>query len=121
MLDCVLGFRKAFLNEQTGRECRDPKMIAQNYLKTYFIIDLLSGIPFCMISANIELRLLSLIKILRLNRLERIITYLQMDNEARRRIRIFYLAIRIVLICHWVACLFYKMTFDKWNLLSPAE
>jgi hypothetical protein len=33
-LDCILGFRKAFLNEYDGRECRDPKLIAKHYIKT---------------------------------------------------------------------------------------
>jgi hypothetical protein len=46
MIDVVIGFRKAYLNEKTGREVRDPKLIAKKYLKSYFIIDLLSGIPF---------------------------------------------------------------------------
>ena len=61
---------------------------------------------------------MSLIKIVRLKRLERVITYLQMDNVARKRIRIFYLIIRIVMICHWVACSFYKMTNDKWTEIN---
>jgi len=46
MTDVILGFRKAFLNEKDGRECRDPKKIPKRYLKGFFIIDVLSGIPF---------------------------------------------------------------------------
>ena len=75
-IDVVLGFRKAFLNEHTGRECRDPKIIAITYLKTYFFIDLLSAIPWEIFTKNIVLRLFSLLKIVRLKRLKRIITYL---------------------------------------------
>jgi len=44
--DILLGFRKAYLCKKTGREVRDPKKIAMKYLKSHFIIDLLSGIPF---------------------------------------------------------------------------
>jgi hypothetical protein len=78
--DIILGFRKAFLNVKDGRECRDPKMIAKRYLKGYFIIDLLSAIPFDMFvntSGDYSfLILFPLFKILRLYRLEKIITYL---------------------------------------------
>ena len=44
--DIVIGFRKAYLNKQTGHEVRDPKLIAIKYLKSHFIIDFLSGIPY---------------------------------------------------------------------------
>ena len=45
-IDIVIGFRKAYLNNKDGREVRDPKLIAKKYLKSHFIIDLISGIPF---------------------------------------------------------------------------
>ena len=108
MVDIILGFRKAFLNEKDGRECRDPKKIAKRYLGKYFIIDLLSAIPFDLFLDSQEaysfLILFPLFKIFRLYRLEKIITYLQMDNKSRTKIRVFYLALRLICICHWVAC-----------------
>ena len=116
--DCVLGFRKAYLDEKTGRECRDPKSIAKNYIKTSFFIDLMSGIPFDLLTDNTFLKLLSLVKIVRLKRLGRIITYLQMDNESRKRIRIMYLVIRIVFMMHWVACSFYNITHSNWHKVN---
>ena len=80
MTDIILGFRKAFLNEKTGRECRDPNLIAQKYLKGYFIFDVLSTIPFDLfIDKNSDLSFLilfPLFKCLRLYRLKKIITYL---------------------------------------------
>ena len=80
MTDIILGFRKAFLNENDGRECRDPKKIAKRYLGKYFIIDLLSAIPFQFFvdyqEAYSFLILFPLFKTLRLYRLEKIITYL---------------------------------------------
>jgi hypothetical protein len=68
--DFLLGFRKAYLNEQTGREERDPTKIAKNYIKTFFFIDLMSGIPFDLLTNNIFFQLLSLVKIVRLTRLK---------------------------------------------------
>ena len=78
--DIVLGFRKAYLNEKTGRECRNPTLIAKRYVKSYFIIDLLSAIPFDLFvdydSKVSFLLLFPLLKTLRLYRLKKIITYL---------------------------------------------
>lgn len=54
-LDCIIGFRKAYLDDKTGQECRDPKMIAEHYIKGYFFFDLMSGIPFDLMSDNIVL------------------------------------------------------------------
>jgi hypothetical protein len=75
-IDIVIGFRKAYLNEKTGMEERDPKLIAKNYLKSHFIIDLLSGVPFELFTQNFFLRLLPLLKIHRLKQMKRVITYL---------------------------------------------
>jgi hypothetical protein len=93
-------------------------MIAEHYIKGYFFLDLMSGIPFDLMSDNIVLQLLSLVKILKVKKLERVITYLQMENEARKKIRIMYLIIRMVMLCHWVACAFFMITNNNWKFLN---
>ena len=49
LIDLLLGFRKAYLNEQIGKEERDPWLIAKRYLKFYFWIDLVSALPYDLI------------------------------------------------------------------------
>ena len=120
-LDVLLGFRKAYLNEQTGSEVRDPKLIAIKYLKSHFFVDLISAIPFEMFTQNTFLRLLPLLKLVRLKQLKRIVTYLQMDNKSRTRIRILYLALRLIIINHCVACGLYKLTHSNWLFLEEAD
>jgi hypothetical protein len=117
-IDIIIGFRKAYLNKYTGREVRDPKLIAKKYLRSHFIIDLLSGIPFELFTQNWFLRLLPLLKIHRLKQMKRVITYLQMDAASRKRIRILYLALRLIIINHWVACGFYSLTKTNWLILN---
>mgnify|MGYP006092464869 CR=1 FL=1 len=41
-----------------------------------------------------------------------------MENEARKKIRIMYLIIRMVMLCHWVACAFFMMTNENWLFLN---
>jgi len=46
ILDLILNFRTSFIHSQTGEEIFDQKLIAKNYLKGQFLIDILSAIPF---------------------------------------------------------------------------
>lgn len=80
IVDFCLGFRKAYLDERTGREIRDPCQITRKYMSFYFWIDLLSVIPFDLISSNRYLYCLQLIKIIRLYRLNKVITYMNTSN-----------------------------------------
>ena len=68
-----MGFRKGYINDVTGKHVRDGKLIAIQYLKFYFWIDLLSCIPFDLFVDIMFLRLVSLIKVLRLFRFKKII------------------------------------------------
>ena len=70
IVDFLLGFRKAYLDDRTGREVREPWRITKRYLKFYFWIDLLSVIPFNLISDSGYLYCLQLLKIIRLSRLD---------------------------------------------------
>jgi len=45
-LDIILHFRTTIINEATGEEIKEPKLIALTYLKGRFIIDLLATVPF---------------------------------------------------------------------------
>ena len=85
------------------------------YLKFYFWIDLLSAIPFDLIYDNSYLRLISLVKMLRLVRLKKIVSYLNITTATRARIRVMYLAITLIIAIHWVACYFYGLTLTGWN------
>lgn len=79
MVDVIIGFRKAYMNEATGKEIRDPWKIAKRYLKFYFWIDLISSIPFDLIfPENYSWHLLPLVKIVRLFRLNKIISFLKL-------------------------------------------
>ena len=76
VIDMLMCFRKAIFNTDLGIEIRDPKEIARQYVKFYFWIDLISGLPLDLVTENYYLRLLVLVKIIRLRRLKRIITFL---------------------------------------------
>ncbi len=45
-IDIIINFRTTFIHPRTGDEESKPKVIAKNYLKGRFWIDLLASIPF---------------------------------------------------------------------------
>ena len=45
ILDILINFRSHYVDVM-GHEVKDPKMVAKNYLKTWFAIDFVSSIPF---------------------------------------------------------------------------
>ena len=114
-IDIVFCFRRSYLHERSGHEIRDPKKIAWRYLKFYFWIDLISAIPFDLIVENSFLRLVSLVKVFRLFRLKRIVSFLNIDISTRAKIRILYLAIELIIAIHWAACYFYSITLVGWE------
>ena len=108
--DFLMGFRKAYLDDRTGREVRQPWLITKRYLRFYFWVDLLSVIPFDLISDSGYLYSLQLIKIIRLYRLDNIITYMKTPHYIQVKIRLFYIVMRFFIIIHWTTCFFYTLT-----------
>lgn len=45
LMDIIISFRTVFIDEK-GDECGEGRLMAQNYLKTTFIIDVLATVPF---------------------------------------------------------------------------
>jgi len=114
-IDILLSFRKAYLQNRNGQEVRDPKLIAIKYLKFYFWIDLLSAIPFDYIQDRSNLRMFGLLKIFRLFRMKKILSFMNLEIETRALIRIIQIIATFVIITHWATCYFFSM-IEKSNL-----
>ena len=80
VVDLILNFRTAYMTPSGVLEER-PRKIAQHYVKGWFLVDLLSCIPFRYLTGSGDqtskapkaLRLVRLAKMLRLARLKRIV------------------------------------------------
>ena len=52
--DIILNFRTTYVSK-SGQVVYDPKQIALNYIRTWFLLDLLAAIPFDFLYAfNVE-------------------------------------------------------------------
>uniref|UniRef100_A0A674MQ46 Potassium voltage-gated channel subfamily H member 5 n=1 Tax=Takifugu rubripes TaxID=31033 RepID=A0A674MQ46_TAKRU len=95
LVDIVLNFHTTFVGPG-GEVISDPKLIRMNYLKTWFVIDLLSCLPYDIINAfeNVDEQPLSSLKVVRLLRLAAVLVLL---------VCVFGL------VAHWLACIWYSI------------
>jgi hypothetical protein len=108
MLDVYVNFRTSYIIEATGTEILDPKMVAKNYLKARFWIDILASIPFDYISYafgsadsnTFLLQMFGLLKLVRVLRLSRLITYLNFKNDVKMSLKLIKLIFFLILYLH---------------------
>uniref|UniRef100_A0A336LSJ2 CSON015324 protein n=1 Tax=Culicoides sonorensis TaxID=179676 RepID=A0A336LSJ2_CULSO len=108
----VLNFHTTFVGPG-GEVVSDPKVIRMNYLKSWFIIDLLSCLPYDVFNAfdhdddGIG-SLFSALKVVRLLRLGRVVRKLDRYLEYGAAMLILLLCF-YMLVAHWLACIWYSI------------
>ena len=83
-IDIMISFRTSYINVATGKEITQGKLIAKRYVLSWnFLLDFLATLPFddivsSMISSDQakHLGLLGLVKMTRMLRLRKIVTFL---------------------------------------------
>ncbi|GAQ82666.1 potassium channel [Klebsormidium nitens] len=114
--DLVITFFVAYYDKNTAELIVDQKQIGIKYLRSFFLLDLLSCIPFRSVlrgtahgtSTHLIFRILGLLRLWRLRRLSRLFAKLE------KNIRINYFWTRtvkfvlvIILAAHFAGCFFY--------------
>ncbi|XP_060069596.1 potassium voltage-gated channel subfamily H member 8-like [Ylistrum balloti] len=119
MIDIGLNFRTSFVSK-SGQIVYDGRMVALNYIRGWFVLDLLAAIPFDFlytidISTNTPVHLLKVARLLRLARLlQKIDRYSQYSA-----IVIALLMLLFALTAHWLACIWYAIGFQELLHSSP--
>ncbi|RWS11125.1 potassium voltage-gated channel protein eag-like protein, partial [Dinothrombium tinctorium] len=112
-IDIVLNFHTTFVGPG-GEVVSDPKIIRMNYLKSWFIIDLLSCLPYDIFNAFDHAdqqgigSLFSALKVVRLLRLGRVVRKLDRYLEYGAAMLILLLCF-YMLVAHWLACIWYSI------------
>ena len=113
-VDMGLNFRTAFYDFE-GNEVVDPKAIALRNFKSVFFIDLLATLPLEEIlmavfdQENRFYKLFSLLKIGRLLKLEKIISYLNVEEHVKQFINLCKMILFLVIYIHCFACMWWYM------------
>lgn len=109
-LDIIVQFRTSYIDR--GIVVTEPRLVAKRYLRSWFIIDLISGLPF-EILLNYTGMYGQLLKILRLVRLGRLMKLFKMNAILMGRARVYNIQpgimrlliflLWITLFAHWIA------------------
>jgi Ion transport protein len=124
VVDITLSFCTAY-ETSAGLLERRPRKIAYHYLSTWFAPDALSTFPWDVISLVAGkhtgeptllqlpryirlLRVLKIVRLMRVLRLKQSFTRLEVYLRLKYgHVRMFILAVSVLLIAHWYGCLFY--------------
>lgn len=115
LVDIVLTFRTSFYSATTGDEILSPALIAKNYLIGKFWIDALTAIPSELVdsfytshSSEVSIRsilaLFGMLKLYRVSRLNRIISYTRARSDVKLGIRIVQLVLFLFTYVHLLGC-----------------
>jgi hypothetical protein len=88
-----------------------------SYIKGRFFLDLLAAIPFELISNLLEsgskldkFGLFSLVKIIRVLRFTKVISFLNTTESVKLSLRLFKLIFYLIIYLHWQACAWFFYT-----------
>ena len=108
MVDVFINFRTSFINSKTGEEVFDLHIIAKNYLKGRFWLDILASLPLDLITlffissdGNTTIfELFGLLKLVRVLRLSRIIMYMNLKDDIKMSLKLVKLVFFLVMYIH---------------------
>ena len=111
LVDILLSFRITYIDLLTGTEQKDSKGMAQEYLKTQFTVDILATMPFDSLAEMIMkgkksavFKMLGGLKLVRVFRLNRMIMYLRVTEEAKARLKLGKMIFFLLIYLHLYAC-----------------
>jgi CRP-like cAMP-binding protein len=112
VIDIFVNLRTTYINNRTGDEVWDPKMIAKKYvLGVRFWIDLLSALPFDQFlpkgTGRDLFSLLGMLKAVRVLRLSKVIQSLNIRQDIKAYLKLLKLVFYLTIYIHFIACIFY--------------
>ncbi|KAL5008520.1 hypothetical protein ScPMuIL_014101 [Solemya velum] len=115
-VDIILNFNTTFVGP-SGEVVSDPKIIRMYYLKSWFVIDLLSCLPYDVFNAFQYVddgisTLFSALKVVRLLRLGRVVRKLDHYLEYGAAMLVLLILV-FILFAHWFACIWYSIGWQE--------
>ena len=110
IMDLVICFRTAYINN-AGDEVFDTKLIASNYMRNWFSVDIVACFPaevFVLVTQSKDTKSKILLRLLKMPRLLRIGRIFKYFNESKYAAvwRVSKLIIALMFASHWIACLY---------------
>lgn len=129
MLDVFVNFRTSYVHEATGEEVKDTKKIAMKYLKGRFWVDMLASVPLDFFSYAFSndksnaflLQMFGCLKLVRVLRLSRLITYMNLKNDIKMSLKLIKLIFFLIMYLHWLGCIWFFIVKQDETWLPPLD
>ena len=124
--DMIITFRLVYVNE-IGDEEKDLKRIAYNYFRTMFWIDLSATLPLDTIllwmfkSDNPYYQAFGLLKLGRVMRLNKIISFVQVENDIKSVLQVVSLIFFLIVYIHIYGCIWWIIVRDDQTWIPVFE
>lgn len=116
VVDIVLNFFTSFQHPKTGDNVNNCALICWHYVKGRFSIDLISAIPFELVGSalfregnNAMLQLFGLCKLVRVLRLGRLLTFINLKENLKLSFKLINLIFFLILYLHMVGCMWFYL------------
>ena len=128
LIDMGILFLTAYIDTANGETFRSPKKIAKHYIKNGFVVDFISTLPLFLrplVNATTEagselqntlisaVTVFRLMKLLRVRKLNTLITNLQQPVELKSQLKRFYVIFLLVVIAHIQGCIIYSIVVGE--------
>ena len=126
-LDLLVNFRTTYTDSRTQKEIFDAKKIAIQYLKGRFWIDFIATVPIDYVvepflqgqNNSIALKMIGLLKLVRVLRLSRLITFMNLKDDIKMSLKLVKLIFFLVLYLHMIACLWFFIVKQNETWFPP--
>jgi hypothetical protein len=122
LCDVLLNFRTSYF-EDDDTEVFDPKLCALNYLRTWFVLDLISSIPnlgvrpLKVAKIFMVLRLLKITKLIQGGAMENLQDWFQLNRSLFEMIKLLLITASL---SHIISCFWACVPLSRLHLPSPA-
>ena len=129
MFDIFINFRTSYIEARTGEEIFDLKRIAVSYAKGRFCIDIISSIPFNILTLmileenlnSVVFKMFSLLKLMRILRLSRILMYMNLKDNAKMSLKLAKLLFFIIMYLHLQGWAWYIIVKTNETWIPPLD
>ena len=126
IVDIFVNFRTIYRDSKTDDEIRNWKKISARYLfQGRFIVDLMASLPLevmeSIFGTNENLKFLGMLKLIRLLRLGRMITFLKANRKLKFGMKILQLIFMLLMCIHWMNCAWYYITVINKTWFPPKD
>ena len=121
IIDLILSFFRAYIDDETGGHVTSLKMIAKRYLKFYFWIDLLGCMYFDQFTSYKSLSIITLIKTIRLLRFQKLSSLIGINSIVQSKMRIAYLIMTLIIFINFATCYYFYLVNKNYQKFAAVD